>query len=178
MNVAMERLDKAYNGYCQVKNSCMLVAGGALFASMFYITLDVIVRNFTPFALVGTYEIVQNYLMPLIGFPALAYAYSSGVMPRIVMLTDRFSSGYRKVLAILIPVMHLVFFGLMAYFSLQYALKSTVDKASFICGTKMLPIYPFYYLPVLGFVMMAVEDVFIIIKNCIKKEESVLYRQG
>lgn len=166
----MEQLNKNYQTYCKIKRGGLYISAAAVMITMFYITIDVFVRTFTSTALVGTYEIIQNYFMPLIIFPGLAYAYSSGVMPKIVIAADRLSKEKRNTLYIVVLIINIILFAALAYFTLMHAIQSTGDKTGFIVGTKELPVWQAFYLPVIAFIMLTIEDVFIVIKNIKTKQ--------
>ena len=176
----MNALDSGYNIFDTIRKIGVMIAIIAAFVMMVYITADVIARNFLPSSMnmVGTYEFTQAFIMPLVGFPAMPYAYKIGLMPRIVMLTDRLKPGARRAMAIVLPIIHVCFFIAIAAFSLRYAMQSVADKITVLCGTKELPVYPLYFLPPYAFFMIAIEDIFVLIKNLkTKGRESILYAQ-
>ena len=76
----MKTLDKLYGFHTKLKNAFLLLAGIGVFSMMIYITADVLMRNFAT-ALVGTFEVVSYYIMPITILPSMCYALSSGVMP-------------------------------------------------------------------------------------------------
>lgn len=169
-------LDKAYGVFEKIRKMGIMVAIISEFVMMLYITTDVIIRNFFPVNMVGTYEFTQAFLMPLIGFPAMPYAYQIGLLPRIVMVTDRAKPELKRILALLLPVIHGILFIAMGIFSTRYAVQSVADKITVLCGTKQLPVYPLYFLPSYAFFMIACEDVFVLIKNyVVKGRDSILF---
>ena len=121
-------LDKAYGVFEKIRKMGIMVAIISVFVMMLYITTDVIIRNFFPVNMVGTYEFTQAFLMPLIGFPAMPYAYQIGLLPRIVMVTDRAKPELKRILALLLPVIHGILFIAMGIFSTRYAVQSVADK--------------------------------------------------
>lgn len=176
VGIKVSRIDKAYDLFKLFEKAGLFVSGLSLFAAMFLITIDVVVRNFTNLTLVGVYEIVQNYLMPLMVFPAIGYAYSNGIMPRIVMLTEKFGIKARSVIAILISLIEVLIFASMSYFTFGYAVDSVNENLGFICGTRMLPLYHVMFLPVFSFVMITVENVFLLIVNLRNSSDKFSYR--
>jgi TRAP-type C4-dicarboxylate transport system permease small subunit len=144
--------------YTWVKKIMLYISLVCVFVMMFYITIDVLFRNFSTTALVGTYEIVGNYLMPICVFFSVPYTYTSGVMPRIVMLTNKFSKEKQVLITRLTHVLSFLAFLLLGYFSLLYAIKSTGDRTAVIIGSGFSAIYPLHYLPPLAFLMIMIED--------------------
>lgn len=162
-------LSKAYGAFDKIRKGGMLLAIAAVFVMMAYITADVFVRNFLPVNMVGTYEFTQAFLMPLIGFPAMPYAYQIGLLPRIIMVTDRARPELKRILALALPIVHGALFVAMGVFSTRYALQSVADRITVLCGTRQLPVYPLYFLPCYAFFMIALEDLFVLVKNVMAK---------
>lgn len=173
---AVSNLDRAYGVFKYLEKIGLLVSGASLMLTMLLITIDVFVRNFTISSLVGIYEIVQNYLMPIMVFPAIGYAYSEGIMPRIVMVTDKLSARVRVAAAMLISLIEVAIFSSMAYFTFAYSVDSVQEKLGFICGTSMLPLYHVMFLPALSFAMIAIENVFLLITNIKNKTDRFTYK--
>lgn len=176
MNEKAAPLDRAYDSFKLLEKLGLVVSGSSLIITMAVITVDVVVRNFTQFTLVGVYEIVQNYLMPLMVFPAIGYAYSSGIMPRIVMVTDRLGLRAKRIAALLISATEVMIFALMAYFTFGYAVNTVEQRLSFICSTRMLPLYHVMFLPVFSFLMIVIENVFLLLVNIKDKSAKFTYR--
>ncbi len=172
----MERLDKIYNTYEKIKIVFMRIGTIALFGMMFYITLDVLIRNLAPQALVGTYEVVSYYVMPLIILPSMCYALSSGVMPRIVVVVSRMPRRMQQIMGIILPVLDLTLCLMMFIFSTRYAITATHDKLSFIAGTASLPVWQMYYFAGMAYLMMCLENIFVLIRNFMTGNVNILYR--
>lgn len=173
----MERLDRAYEFYQKIKMVFLFISGVGIFGMTFYITIDVLWRNLAPKALIGTYEIVQYYFMPTIILLSMCYAFSSGVMPRIVAVVNRMPPAGRRAMGIILPICDLIFCVVMGVLSTRYAVQATKDQLTFICGTGLLPVWQMYYLVSLAYVMMCIEDVFVLIRNCINGSSDVLYKK-
>jgi TRAP-type C4-dicarboxylate transport system permease small subunit len=174
--MAVSNLDRAYGAFKYLEKIGLLVSGASLMLTVLLITIDVFVRNFTSHSLVGIYEVVQNYLMPLMVFPAIPYAYSEGIMPRIVMVTDKLSARVRVAAAILISLIEVGIFAAMAYFTFGYSIDSVREKLGFICGTRMLPLYHMMFLPMFSFAMITIENVFLLFTNIKNKTDRFTYK--
>lgn len=151
--------------YKKFKNALFLISIVCVFIMMIYITIDVLTRNFTNTALVGTYEIIGNFLMPIAVFLSIPYTYTSGVMPKIVMLTDKMNAKKKMLFSKLCHLISLVVFAALGYFSLLYAFDSTADMSAIIVGSSLTPIYPLHYLPALAFFMIVFEDLLVLISK-------------
>lgn len=172
----MKTVDKLYGIHSKIKN-CMLALGGAgVFIMMIYITVDVLVRNLSSTALVGTFEIVSNYIMPLTILPSMCLALASGVMPRIVAMTNRLPHKAQRVNVIILPILEMAAYILMFLFSTKYAISATQDRLSFVAGTTALPVWFMYYLPPLAYVMMTVESLLVLLKNLLTDNTTILYQ--
>ena len=153
-----------------------MLGGVGVFSMMLYITVDVLYRNLSSTALVGTFEVVSYYLMPLTILPSLCLALSAGVMPRIVAIVEKFGLKSQRIFCIIIPVLEIVLYAMMGIFSTRYAISATQDHLTFIAGTKSLPYGFMFFLPSLSYLMMTIESLFVVIKNILDKNaNTVLY---
>lgn len=162
-------MEKAYNLFRYIKLGGMYLSGFTIFIMMFIIVLDVVLRNIFNLNVIGSYEISQYYLMPLAFFPALAYVYSSGIMPRLEMLVERFRNAWQRYILIFLFVIELILFLLLTYHGLQYALNGTKEVLAFTMKGKVIPFYPVLYFVPLGFLLLSIEIMFLIFKNIISE---------
>ncbi|MGI6747572.1 MAG: TRAP transporter small permease [Anaerovoracaceae bacterium] len=172
----MQKIDKAYKGYTKFSNIGLILGLLGVYLMMLVIVLDVVTRNFFNLSITGIFEFVQYYLLPLSIFPVFGYAYSTGVMPRITMLIDKFSKKTQHIASVLVLIVNIILFTLMAWFSLLYAIQSTKDKAFVIIGMNNIPLWPLYYLVVLGFFLIIAESVFSLIQNIRTKGINIEFR--
>ena len=173
----MERLDHVYRYWQKLKNLFLFISGVGIFGMALYITVDVVWRKFAPTALVGTYEIVQYYLMPTIILLSMCYAFSSGVMPRIVAFVNKLPPKGQRVMGIVLPILDLVFCITMGVLSTEYAVQATHDKLTFICGVNTLPVWQMYYLASLAYIMMCIENIFVLVRNILTGSSEVIYQK-
>ena len=171
----MKTLDKLYSFHTKLKNAFLFLAGAGVFSMMIYITVDVLMRNFAT-ALVGTFEVVSYYIMPITILPSMCYALSSGVMPRIVAVTSKLPHKAQRFFAIVLPVLEIVFYFMMLCFSTKYAISATKDGLTFVAGTKSLPIWQMYYLPPLSYIMRILESALVLGKNLFTDNTTILYK--
>lgn len=158
-------MDKAYNLFKYIKLGGMYLSGLTIFIMMFIIVLDVMLRNIFHLNVIGSYEISQYFLMPLAFFPSLAYVYSSGIMPRLEMIVEKFRYISQRYILIFLFVIELILFLLLTYYGLQYALSGTREVLAFTMRGTVIPFYPVLYFVPLGFLLLSIEIVFLIIKN-------------
>ncbi|MBU8907920.1 TRAP transporter small permease [Desertibacillus haloalkaliphilus] len=171
-------IKRAYAIFEKVKIVGLYVSGGTIFFMMLFIVTDILSRNLFKSSLLGAYEITQYYLMPLAVFPALAYAYGTGIMPRIGILVSKLKQTYQKWITVLLLGFELVLFLLLTYYGWQYALIGTSETLGFSSGGEILPIYPVLYFVPLGFFMLSIEVFFLLIKNLYSKKPSYVMKEN
>jgi len=165
MKKGMITLEKIIRTQNALKNIGITISGVVIIAMMFFITIDVILRNLFDYSIPGGYNYVEKYFMPFIVFPALAYVYSSGVLPRLDVLVDKLSKGTQQSISLMMRVIDLVIFGLMFYFSLKYMIAQTIQGAAFSVGGTLAPLAPSLIIAVIGFLLLVVEIVLAFIKT-------------
>ncbi|WP_078428348.1 TRAP transporter small permease [Alkalihalobacterium alkalinitrilicum] len=164
---------KSYKVFNRIKFIGLIISGMGIFLMMVFIVGDVLSRNFFNKSIPGGYEIVRNYFMPVSIFPALAYAYSTGIFPRITMVVSRFSKNYQRFNVIVMLAAEGILFTLLAWYGLQYALEGVREGLAFPAGGKLYPLYPFIFLVPIGAGLLIIEVIFILIKNLYEKEPSM-----
>ena len=170
----METLDRLYGVHSKIKQIFLALGGAGVFCMMLYITVDVLVRNIASTALVGTFEVVSYYLMPLTILPSFCLALSAGVMPRIVAVVNRLPQKAQHIVSIIILLIEAAAYIIMGIFSMKYAITATQDHLTFIAGTTSLPVWFMYYLPPLSFLMMTIETIFVLVKNILDKNTTTI----
>lgn len=133
------------------------MSGFAILAMMLIIVADVFMRNVFETPLAGTYEIVQYFLMPLAVFPALGYAYWSGVLPRLSELISKAPPWFEKFNRILILIIDAIVFGMLTYFGFIFAIFGMQDKMAIPMAGTLIPIWPIYFLVPIGFLFVLLE---------------------
>ncbi|WP_158231719.1 TRAP transporter small permease [Sporosarcina sp. P19] len=166
----MNKLTNAYRVFGYFKKAGIFLSGIALFGMIFLITADVLSRNVTSKSIAGSYEIVQNYFMSLASFTIILYAYSTGVMPRISMVVEKMPRFVQKILLLLMLLVELIIALLFTYYTLNYSFTGVAEGFAFPAGGILFPIYPFLFLVPIGFMGIAIEIVFVLMKNIFSKE--------
>lgn len=161
----MRVLNSLYAAFGYIKGLGLVLSGFALAAMILSISADVFSRNVTGNSIPGVYEIVMFYLMPLAVLPIIFYAFSMGVSPRIPMVFDRLPLAAQKPLYLVVVSVEFVLMGLVAFYSLGYALDGMAAGHAFPAAGEMYPKYPVYFLVPFGFAGMAIELAFIGVKN-------------
>ncbi len=149
------------------------ISGISLFLMMLFIAGDVFSRNILAKSIPGGYELVGKYFMPLTVFPGLAFAYGTGIFPRITMLVTKFSMFKQRMIVITLLIFEGIFFFLITYYGLLYAIESVNQGLAFPAGGHIYPLYPLIFLVPIFFGIIIIEIVFLIIKNIISDEVSL-----
>lgn len=162
MNGVFEKIE--YINY-KLKLIGVIIAGIATFLMMVIIVVDVFMRNVFVSPLSGTYEIVQFYLMPMAVFPALAYTYSSGVLPRLDELVAKAPERFRKISAYIIVALEFIIFTLLTIYGWKFAMVGVEDQMAIAVGGVLTPVYPLYFIVPIGFALVVIEIVLSAIKQ-------------
>lgn len=160
-----EKYQGMYAKFNLVKTVFLLISGVCTMLMMFMISADVILRNVTGRSFTGCYELVQGYLMILVSVPAFIYSFSAGTMPRVDILIGRYSEKVKRIVVTIIIIIDIILMGAFAVFSGMYAVTGFAEKTVFIAGVSFYPVYFLFPLVPIAFVMIAVENVFILIRN-------------
>lgn len=149
------------------------LASFAIAAMVLMIVVDVTMRNVFKIPIQGTYEIVQYFLMPLAIFPTLAFAYQSGVLPRLSELVEKLPKRFQQINRIIIYVIELVVFLLLTYYSILFALSGIQDQMAIPVAGNLLPVYPLYIIVPISFAAVVVEILLSIYRTYFKKVREV-----
>jgi TRAP-type C4-dicarboxylate transport system permease small subunit len=161
----LKSLLSVYKAYGYLKLVGALVSGVAIFAMMLWIVADVVSRNFLGGSISGSFEIAQNYFMPLSVFPALAYVYGSGILPKMDLVMHRLPQVAQDGMIYLLLGLELVLFALLTYYTWMYAVFGMDRGTSFPAGGELYPLWPLFLLVPAGFAMVMVETLFVLVKN-------------
>jgi len=170
----MEGILKAYKVFGYLKGIGVWISGISVLAMMFFISYDVFVRNVFSGSIRGGFEIVQNYLMPLVVFPSLAYVYSSGVLPKMDLIMARLGEKMQKGLIYFMLLIELFILVLIVQFSWEFAMNGMERKTAFPAAGTMYPLYPLFFIIPVAFTMIIIENIFIFIRNIKEKKATLL----
>lgn len=149
------------------------LASFAIAAMVLMIVVDVTMRNVFKIPIQGTYEIVQYFLMPLAIFPTLAFAYQSGVLPRLSELVEKLPKRFQQINRIIIYVIELVVFLFLTYYSILFAFSGIQDQMAIPVAGNLLPVYPLYIIVPISFAAVVVEILLSIYRTYFKKAREV-----
>ena len=144
----------------------------AVLGMVFTISYDVFMRTVFSTSIRGGFEIIQNYFLPIIVFPSLAYVYSSGILPRMDMLIERFNTKVQQLIVYILLALEIFVLILIVQFSWEYAVDGLQKKSAFSAGGSMYPLYPLYFFIPIAFMLMIIENIFVIIQNIQRKKPS------
>lgn len=160
-----QRYINMYKSFEKIKWFGMLVSGVTIFIMMLYTCLDVFLRNIFNSSSLYTYELSQYYFMPMAVFPALAYAYGKGVMPRIEFLIAKVKEPFQRVVAIVLLSFEIVLFLLLTIYGWEYAMSAFENSISFTAGGENYLLGPVILFAPISFLLIMVECIFLLIKN-------------
>lgn len=174
----MGGLLSAYKVYGYLKLAGAIISGMAIFAMMSLIVADVVSRNFLGGSIAGSFEIVENYFMPLAVFPALAYVYGSGVLPKMDLAMHKTSKTVQDAVIYGLLVIELVLFALMTYYTWGYAVTGMERKTAFPAGGDLYTLWPLFFVVPLAFAMVIVETLFVLLKNILGGRVTLAMHEG
>ena len=171
----MDSIEKLYRMFQFIKLIGAWISGIALIGMMVFIVFDVLLRNVFENSINGAFEIVQNYFMPIVVFPALAFIYSSGVLPKMDLLLDKFNEQTKKIIIILMNVIEIFILLIMTQFTWEYALTGLEKGMSFPAAGTLYPLYPLFFFIPIAFLLIIIENIFILIRNFTQREATFLF---
>lgn len=173
----MNGLLKAYNIFHYIKLAGVWISGISVLAMMMMIVYDVTMRTFFSSSIRGGFEIIQNYMMPLVVFPGLAYVYASGILPKMDLILEKINTNMKKILIIFMLLIELFVLVLIVQFSWEYAISGLDRKTAFPAAGTLYPLYPLFFLIPIAFALIVIENVFILIRNLLEKSPSLLMKE-
>lgn len=156
---------QSYARFKRITTAGAIISGIAVFALMLFIVLDVVLRNMGGASIPGGFEIVENYLLPLIVFPSLAWVCGSGIMPNMDLLIPRMPPRARRVTVQTIVAAEIVVIGVVFIASAVFAIWHVMNQSAFLAGLTMLPKWPAQLLAPLGLGLVVVECCFVFAAN-------------
>lgn len=161
----MTRLMKAYRTWRKVTLAGAVLSGLAIFGLMCLIVLDVARRNTIGGSLPGSFEMAQNYFMPVAVFPALAHVYGSGTLPKMDLLLPKLPSRARDLTTHALLALEACLLVVILYFTWDFAMGGMERGVSYPAGGSLYVLWPLFFLVPIGFAMVLVEVIFAIIGN-------------
>jgi TRAP-type C4-dicarboxylate transport system permease small subunit len=115
---------------------------------MFLTTADAIGRYILSVPVTGTYEITENYLMPVAFFLALSHAYRRGFLIRVTFLVDRLP-GWFQVIVNHIVQMICILYGVILIVATSRRAISVIGKGTTL-GNLNFPVWPVHMIVPIG----------------------------
>lgn len=169
MDIIFYRIEKLNRFF---KMLGVFTGGIAAVLMMLIIVADVFLRNVFNSPISGTYEIVQYYLMPLAIFPAIAYTYSSGILPRISELIEKAPKRFNILTTVIIIIIEFIIFSLLAIYGWKFAMSGVSDRMAIPVGGSLFPLYPIYFLIPIGFGLVVLEILLSAIKPIVSRRKT------
>lgn len=170
----MNRMLKIYEIFEVIKKIGLFISGISILGMAFLIFYDVLVRNLFSGSIRGGFEIVQNYFMPLVVFPSLAFVYSSGVIPKMDIIIGKLGDKEKKYIIFIMLLLEIFILILIVQFSWQYAMNGLERKIAFPAAGTLYPLYPVLFTIPIAFALITIENVFIFIRNILEKKPTLL----
>jgi len=153
----------------------VFLAGLSLISLMFLITAGVITRYIFGFSIPTSYEIVEQYLMPLTIFLALGYSYKSGIFPRIDSFVEKVKSyKTRKIINVSILVIETLLFIYITYNMFSFAFYSFDTGMGFRSNGINFQLYGVHFITAVSFLWVTVIMIHQCYKGFIDKDVDVL----
>lgn len=166
----MKHVWKAYKIFNYIKIFGVVISGIAVLGMVFVISYDVFMRTVFSQSIRGGFEIIQNYFLPLIVFPSIAYVYGSGVLPKMDMLLEKLNMKLKRIIVYVLIALELFVLILIVQFSWEYAISGLEKKSAFPAGGSLYPLYPLFFIIPISFLLIIIENIFVIIRNIERKK--------
>lgn len=148
-----------------VNRVLVFVAGLGLICLMLLIFAGVITRYIFGFSIPTSYEIVEQYLMPLTIFSALGYSFKSGIFPRVDSFVENIKSEQvRRIINTSVLILELVLFASITYLLFDFAFYSLETGMGFRSNGVAYLLFPIHLIIALSFLWTTI----IMLHQCIK----------
>ena len=173
----MSTLEKYYNYFGKIKVLGLIISGIGVIIMMFAVVADALSRNITGGSILGVYEITQNYLMIVTIFPAIPYLYSTGIMPKMEIFIEKMKDSLKLKVFLFLIFTEIVIYLFVTIYTFDFAYTGLVNDVHFPAGGKMYILYPFYFLIPIAFVLLIIENIFVLIKTFKTKKPGLLFHE-
>lgn len=137
------------------------IIGGAVCIFMAaFLCISVFAQRVLLQPITGVYEICQYVVMPLTALPGFAYAFHHDLLPKFDLLSHKDIPVWQWFCLIVNAAVEILVFALMTYGAWRFAINGTIDKITTFAGSKIFPLYPFYWFSPLGFTALEIAVVF------------------
>lgn len=170
-------LTDAYRRFRFVTRAGALISGIAAVGLMLLVCADVLMRNIGAGSLIGAFEVTQNYFLPLVVFPSLAWVYSSGVMPKMDLFLPKLSPGARRKTVMGLVIVEILVIATVTVSTTLWAISETASQAAFIAGKSLLPGWPVQLLVPIGFLLLLIELCFVFARNLQRVEALLTFEE-
>jgi TRAP-type C4-dicarboxylate transport system permease small subunit len=169
----MSSFDKLYGYFGKIKKVTLVISGASIAVMIILISLDVFLRSIFSIGIQGSYEIIESILMPTVIFWGLLVTYSSGSIPRLDMLSTRFSGKVQISVKLVMVLIDIFIYSVMAYYTFQRALTAISDGMAISAGGTLVSIVVIFIFVPISFLLVTIEAIFILIKTI--KDKDVRY---
>lgn len=152
----------------------LFAASAAVAVMMLFIVLDVAGRNFGFRIVRNSYEFSEYYFMAMGVFPALGYIYTTGILPKVDSLYQRYSRKIRIVVVCLIILIEIIIFGLLSYWSFFEFLGDLQGASVFVAGSSTYPIWPVMLAVFSGLFLVFCDRVLVLMENLVFRNGTLI----
>lgn len=143
-----------------LQNLLAYLGGGVIILMMAMVVLDVLLRNLFNIPVYGVYELIQYACMPLVVFPAMAYTYHTGVLPKFDTFSKMGPVSLQRAMAFSVAIIEIVIFALLTYYQWRFAWSGYLDRMGIPIAGSVVTIWPLYFLNPVGFALLWFEILF------------------
>lgn len=137
-----------------------LIGGAVCIFMVAFLCVSVFAQRVLHNPITGVYEVCQYVIMPLVCLPGFAYAFYYNLLPKFDLLSNKKSAVWQWFCLIANAAVEIVVFALMTYGSYRFAITGTIEHVTTFAGSKMFPLYPFYWFSPIGFTALEVAVVY------------------
>lgn len=137
-------------------NGLALIGALAVVLLMLHVVADIALRNLRNAPIPATYEVVTHYYMIALAFVPLAWVERSGGMVQVEVINA--ALGPRMLVAsdFLVALISAGVYATLAWVTWQTASRHTAIGTFVVSNATMVPTWPAFWLPPLGFALAAV----------------------
>ena len=160
-----KQFDKIEIGLEKLIDLITLIGGAICIFMVAFLCVSVFAQRILHSPITGVYEICQYLIMPLVCFPGFAYAYHHDLLPKFDLLSNKQNVVWQWFCLIANAAVEILVFAIMTYGAYRFAIKGSVDHVTTFAGSKIFPLYPFYWFSPIGFTILEITILYTHIKK-------------
>lgn len=137
-------------------NGLALIGALAVVLLMLHVVADIGMRNLRNAPIPATYEVVTHYYMIALAFVPLAWVEKSGGMVQVEVINGALSPRMLVASDFLVAAISAGVYAVLTWVTWQTAMRHTGIGTFVMSNNTMVPTWPAFWLPPLGFALAAV----------------------